>query len=73
NITRARQPVPVIRLSLLNAEGQQIYVWTGAADHAELAAGEKTQFRRRLASPPKDATQVMVRFVARDDIVASIR
>ena len=73
NITRVRQPVPVIRLSLLNAEGQQIYVWTGAADHAELAAGEKTQFRRRLASPPKDATQVMVRFVARDDIVASIR
>lgn len=73
NITRARQPVPVIRLSLHNAEGQQIYVWTGAADNAELAAGEKTQFRRRLASPPKDATQVMVRFVARDDIVASIR
>jgi len=73
NITRARQPVPVIRLSLHNMEGQQIYVWTGASDHAELAAGEKTQFRRRLASPPKDATQVMVRFVARDDIVASIR
>lgn len=73
NITRARQNVPVIRLSLHNAEGQQIYVWTGAADSGEVAAGEKTQFRRRLASPPKDATQVMVRFVARDDIVAAIR
>jgi|GEM_PF-722743 predicted Zn finger-like uncharacterized protein len=73
NITRTRQNVPVIRLSLHNAEGQQIYVWTGAADNAELAAGEKTQFRRRLASPPKEATQVMVRFVARDDIVAAIR
>ncbi len=73
NITRTRQSVPVIRLSLHNAEGQQIYVWTGAADTAELPAGEKTQFRRRLASPPKDATQVMVRFVARDDIVAAIR
>ncbi len=73
NITRARQNVPVIRLSLHNAEGQQLYVWTGAADSAEVAAGEKTQFRRRLASPPKEATQVMVRFVARDDIVAAIR
>lgn len=73
NITRARQMVPVIRLSLHNAEGQQLYVWTGTADATELAAGEKTQFRRKLASPPRDATQVMVRFVARDDIVASIR
>ncbi len=73
NITRARQNVPVIRLSLHNADGQQLYVWTGAADSSEVAAGEKTQFRRRLASPPKEATQVMVRFVARDDIVAAIR
>jgi predicted Zn finger-like uncharacterized protein len=73
NITRTRQHVPVIRLSLHNAEGQQLYVWTGAADNAELAAGDKTQFRRRLATPPKEATQVMVRFVARDDIVAAIR
>ena len=73
NITRARQPVPLLRLSLHAADGTQLYVWTGNADNAELGAGEKTLFRRRLASPPKDAEQVMVRFVARDDIVASIR
>lgn len=73
NITRARQAVPLLRLSLHAADGTQLYVWTGHADNAELGAGEKTLFRRRLASPPKDAEQVMVRFVARDDIVASIR
>jgi predicted Zn finger-like uncharacterized protein len=73
NITRARQAVPLLRLSLHAADGTQLYVWTGQADSAELGAGEKTLFRRRLASPPKDAEQVMVRFVARDDIVASIR
>ncbi len=73
NITRQRQPVPVMRLALHNAEGQQIYVWTGSADSTELGRASKTQFRRRLASPPKDAAQVMVRFVARDDIVAAIR
>jgi predicted Zn finger-like uncharacterized protein len=73
NITRARQGVPLLRLSLHAADGTQLYVWTGNADNAELGAGEKTLFRRRLASPPKDAEQVMVRFVARDDIVASIR
>jgi predicted Zn finger-like uncharacterized protein len=73
NVTRARQPVPLLRLSLHAADGTQLYVWTGQADNSELGAGEKTLFRRRLASPPKDAEQVMVRFVARDDIVAAIR
>jgi predicted Zn finger-like uncharacterized protein len=73
NISGQRRPVPVIRLSLHNAEGRQLYVWTGTADTAELGGGDKTTFRRRLASPPKDAVQVMVRFVARDDIVAAIR
>lgn len=73
NITRARQSIPILRLSLHAADGQQLYVWTATADHAELGPGEKALFRRRLASPPKDADQVMVRFVARDDIVASIR
>lgn len=73
NITRARQGIPLMRLSIHNAEGAQIYVWTANADRNELGAGEKTQFRRRLASPPKDGEQVMVRFVEKDDIVASIR
>lgn len=73
NITRVRQSIPILRLSLHSADGQQLYVWTATADHTELGAGEKALFRRRLASPPKEADQVMVRFVARDDIVASIR
>ena len=73
NTARAPQKVPVMRLSIRSASGQEIYVWTAAADVAELAPGEKTQFRRRLASPPAEAHSIMVRFVAKDDIVASIR
>ncbi|MGL5447852.1 MAG: zinc-ribbon domain-containing protein [Rhabdaerophilum sp.] len=73
NITRVRQPIPILRLSLHSTDGQQLYVWTATADHTELGPGEKALFRRRLASPPKEAEQVMVRFVARDDIVAAIR
>jgi predicted Zn finger-like uncharacterized protein len=73
NVTRTRQPIPILRLSLHAGDGQQLYVWTATADHTELGPGEKALFRRRLASPPKEAEQVMVRFVARDDIVASIR
>jgi predicted Zn finger-like uncharacterized protein len=73
NIARAPRKVPVIRLSIRSATGQEIYVWTATADVAELAPGEKTLFRRRLASPPAESHAVMVRFVAKDDIVASIR
>lgn len=73
NLTRSQQKIPVLRLSIRSAQGQEIYVWTATTDPGELAPGEKTTFRRRLASPPADSHSVMVRFVAKDDIVAAIR
>lgn len=73
NLARATQKLPVMRLSIRSNTGQEIYVWTAAADVHELAPGEKTVFRRRLASPPAESHSVMVRFVAKDDIVAAIR
>lgn len=73
NITKSAQKIPILRLSIRSPAGQEIYVWTATADQGELAPGEKTMFRRRLASPPADSHSVMVRFVAKDDIVAAIR
>lgn len=73
NLSKAQQRIPVLRLSIRSASGQEIYVWTATAEPAELAPGEKVTFRRRLASPPADSHSVMVRFVAKDDIVAAIR
>ncbi len=73
NLSKAALKIPVMRLSIRSTAGQEIYVWTATADMPELAPGEKTTFRRRLASPPADSHSVMVRFVAKDDIVASIR
>lgn len=73
NLARATQKLPVMRLSIRSNAGQEIYVWTAVADVHELAPGEKTVFRRRLASPPAESHSVMVRFVAKDDIVAAIR
>ena len=67
------QKLPVMRLSIRESSGQEIYVWTATADQPELGPGEKTIFRRRLASPPPESHSVMVRFVAKDDIVAAIR
>jgi hypothetical protein len=73
NITKSAQKIPILRLSIRSQAGQEIYVWTATADQGELGPGEKTMFRRRLASPPADSHSVMVRFVAKDDIVAAIR
>lgn len=73
NVSKSPQKIPVMRLSIRNQAGQDVYVWTATADQPELAPGEKTAFRRRLASPPAEGQAVMVRFVAKDDIVASIR
>jgi predicted Zn finger-like uncharacterized protein len=73
NLSPALQKLPVMRLSIRESSGQEIYVWTATADQAELGPGEKTVFRRRLASPPPESHSVMVRFVAKDDIVAAIR
>lgn len=72
NIARDKMKIPVLRLSIRSAAGQEIYVWTATADRLELAPGEKTGFTRRLASPPAGAHSVLVRFVAKDDIVAAV-
>lgn len=73
NLSKISQKLPVLRLALRNAAGLDIYVWTSAADKSELAGGESIAFTRKLASPPPEAQSVMVRFVAKDDIISSIR
>lgn len=72
NLSKVSQKLPVLRLALRNAAGLDVYVWTSNADKAEIAAGETSSFTRKLASPPPDAQSVMVRFVAKDDIVSAI-
>lgn len=72
NVSGRPQRIPILRFSIHDKTGQDIYVWTASADQAELAPGASTSFRRRLASPPSEGHSVMVRFVAKDDIVAAI-
>lgn len=74
-INNSKRPLklPVLRLAIRGGAGAELYVWTANADVAELGPGESSRFSRRLASPPADAQSVMVRFVAKDDIVAAIR
>jgi hypothetical protein len=65
--------VPRLRFALRNDSGHEIYTWTAAAPKNALAPGAKLEFRSRLASPPREGSDLLVRFVNRRDRVAGIQ
>lgn len=64
-VSTSDKPVKVTRLRFTarDATGQGIYTWTALSNRSILDPGEHLYFRSRLASPPADATTVMVRFL----------
>jgi predicted Zn finger-like uncharacterized protein len=68
-VSEASKPVevPRLRFAARNAAGQEVYTWTMPPDRKMLRPGEKLAFRSRLASPPNDAKDVMVRFFTTGD------
>jgi hypothetical protein len=67
NATSKAIDVPRLRFSVRNAAGQEIYSWTAMPALTVLSAREAVAFRSRLASPPADASDVVVRFFGRRD------
>jgi predicted Zn finger-like uncharacterized protein len=65
--------VPRLRFSVRNQNGQEVYAWTALPGRSVLAPGETLAFRSRLASPPPEAHDVLVRFFNRRDRVAGIQ
>lgn len=59
--------IPRLRFAVRNATGQEIYAWTSKASQSILQPGNKLPFRSRLASPPADASDVLVRFANAGD------
>jgi hypothetical protein len=64
NISTDGQPVPPIEISVRGPAGQPFYTWTTEPVRPTLAARETTRFRARLAAPPPEGTQVLVRFAS---------
>jgi hypothetical protein len=62
--------VPRLKFAVRNASGQEVYSWTAAASRASLPPGENVAFHSRLASPPVEAHDVLVRFITRQDIIS---
>jgi hypothetical protein len=65
--------VPRLRFAARNATGQEVYTWTALPSRGILGPGESLEFSSRLASPPADASDVMVRFFNAQDAVAGAK
>jgi predicted Zn finger-like uncharacterized protein len=73
NSARKFVDVPRLKFVVRNAARQEIYSWTAVPSRTSLPPGEAVSFRTRLASPPPDAHDLLLRFVDRRDIVAAAR
>jgi predicted Zn finger-like uncharacterized protein len=60
--------VPRLRFAARNVSGAEIYRWTALPERAVLAPGEMLAFQSRLASPPLETHDVLVRFFTRRDL-----
>jgi hypothetical protein len=64
--------VPRLRFAVRNADGNEIYKWTALPNRALLASGETLAFQSRLASPPPETHDVLVRFFTRRDLNSGV-
>jgi predicted Zn finger-like uncharacterized protein len=71
NLTRQPLEVPRLRFAVRNAAGYEVYAWTALPTEPVLAPGDRAPFRSRLASPPTDAKDIIVRFFNRRDVAAA--
>lgn len=70
NLTTRTLDVPRLRFGLRNASGHEVYAWTAQPAKPTLGSGNGLPFRARLASPPADGRDVIVRFLNRRDVAA---
>jgi predicted Zn finger-like uncharacterized protein len=73
NIVNRAVELPRVRLSVLGENGVEIYSWTALLPRSILYPHERVSFKSRLASPPAAADRIMVRFLTRADLTASVR
>jgi predicted Zn finger-like uncharacterized protein len=71
NVTRQPLEVPRLRFAVRNAAGYEVYAWTSLPGEQVLAPGDRAPFRSRLASPPADAQDIIVRFFNKRDVTAA--
>jgi hypothetical protein len=73
NVTKDTVEVPRLRFALRNSIGQEVYAWTALPARSTLGPKDSLAFRTRLASPPGDGRDVVVRFFTRHDLISGTR
>lgn len=73
NVTRKPLDVPRLRFALRNNAGHEVYAWTAQPPKPMVGSGNGLVFRTRLASPPPDGRDVIVRFFNRRDVTAGLQ
>jgi predicted Zn finger-like uncharacterized protein len=73
NISGQQAKLARLRLAIRTDRGQEIYSWNTLPDKPVLEPGESAHFVRRLASPPEEGRDVIVRFEMRGDMVAGVQ
>jgi predicted Zn finger-like uncharacterized protein len=73
NETRRSAQVPRLRFAVRNDSGHEIYSWTAQPARSAIPSGATLPFRSRLASPPPETHEILVRFYTRRDLVAGIK
>lgn len=73
NVTNKTVSVPRLRFALRNKNLSELYAWTAPPDKGMLGPGETLPFHTRLASPPPDGNDVLVRFLIRQDFMNGSR
>jgi predicted Zn finger-like uncharacterized protein len=67
NVTRLPLDVPRVRFALCNAKGNEVYSWTTLPARSLLPPGEAQPLQTRLASPPAEGRELVMRFFNRRD------
>ena len=73
NILEYPVELPRLRLSVRGPGNRELYSWTALLQCSMLSDGERISFRSRLASPPAEGREVLVRFLKRSDLTSSER
>ena len=64
NVGKSSQTIPLIRFSMRDGEGLELYARTLSLQQRHLAPGASNSFSIALESPPKGAVDITVDFVA---------
>jgi hypothetical protein len=73
SVTGRPVAVPRLRFAIRSESGHEIYAWTAMPNKNVIAPRDTLAFRSRLASPPPNGHDVLVRFFTKRDLVAGLQ